>query len=964
MRDGAASERSIITVLSVDMVDSTPHIAASEPEEAQAFFDRWYDHVSAAVERAGGLLVNFGGDGGLAVFGWPSPLEDHADRACAAAWDIQHTDGASPGPDGQPVRLRVGVHSGLVALRRLRREGRARFDTIGATVNIAAKLQQSAPSGGILVSAAAVKLCRSPLEITSLDSPANLSAVNTRAFRLEARPDETVGRDVARRYPSPIVGRRDELARLAKALPRPGGKSASIALIGEAGIGKSRLAAAAIAGAGDARILVFYGDTQKRTTAFAAVRSLIKDLLHLHGSVSVERLQAAVANTSLEAASVAALETLLTRHDVKGQARFDLPTQTQIARALASFCAQALTQPTLILIEDVHLVDLESRQFLRLLARTKSAQPLCLLITGRPEALPDVRETVKTVIRLDPLARPDMEDLGRHLWPDGQPPAGLLNRVVDRAEGVPFVLEELIRSLEGGQASVVALPTTVVSVIHARLQRLSPTAKALAQALSLLGEHADVDFVGAVLHRRSAALAGDLAELERFAFIHPLSGNFAHLRHQMIAEACTDTIPRERRRNLHKTALQAILARNPNLSGRYERLAFHAEGAGLDEAALDYLWEAGLEARRSSAAASLNLIFDRAMELIARIGPAAEGKYVDFVLTVCALMVQLGEFDKMNMYLPRVIELARGGGGPSLVSSSLSQLGMISWFEGRYEEALKATEEGLALARNTNSVALIFSNQLMLANALHDLGRVQEAIAEGRKICEMLTGDLETARLGASGIPKAIALSFLGWNMMDTGDFAEAQACALGALEIADRQQDPYSEVLARSVLGRSLLMLGQNSEAEVCMSAALRLAKQDGYDAIKSDLAGRTATALARMGRSREGVELVEDCLTKGLHLRTGQLELFFLYAGYAEALIRHGRVDDGLGRLKDALAIAQRTGNPCWMAEGLQLRAQLLGLVAPGDPQIKADIAECNAICERYGLAAWRLPNDSAVA
>jgi class 3 adenylate cyclase len=185
MRDlGAASERSIITVLSVDMVDSTPHIAACDPDDAQAFLDLWFDHVSGAVARAGGLLVNFGGDGGLAVFGWPSPLEDHADRACAAAWDIQHSEAVGVGPDEKPVKFRVGVHSGLVGLRQLRREGRPRFDTVGATVNIAAKLQQSAPSGSILVSAEAAKLCRSQLELTSLGALANLTAVNTQAFKL------------------------------------------------------------------------------------------------------------------------------------------------------------------------------------------------------------------------------------------------------------------------------------------------------------------------------------------------------------------------------------------------------------------------------------------------------------------------------------------------------------------------------------------------------------------------------------------------------------------------------------------------------------------------------------------------------------------------------------------------------------------------------------------------------------
>jgi class 3 adenylate cyclase/tetratricopeptide (TPR) repeat protein len=956
--DDLASERRIVTVLAADIVDSTPHIAACDPDDAQAFYDTCFEYVRDAVERAQGALVSYAGDGGIAVFGWPNPLEDHADRACAAAWDIQRTHDGLAGPDGLPVRFRVGVHSGLASVRRIDRGSGPVFDTIGATVNIAAKLEQNAPTGAILVSAQAMRLCRSRLTVTAHAPSPTFGAVQIEAFRLESGPDRRHESDFLLRYRSPMIGREGELASLRDRLPREGAPNRAVALLGEAGIGKSPVVAAAAPRG--IRVHVFFGDAQLRTTPFAAARELINAAL----AQREDGLRPALEGSRLGEEALSAAESFLSPHEGSGRETRSKLTETQLARALVdSFCALAVDRPSLIVVEDLHLIDPESRLFLRLLAEARTRHPFLLMVTGRPEADDEAAEVAQEVVRLDPLGEEAMEDLALQLWPEERPPREVIDGLLSRAEGVPFILEELIRSLDGGKASPTALPTTVESVIHARLQRLSPSAKALAQALSLLGEHVDVEFVGAVLGRDPASLRDDLGELEKFAFIHPLSGNFAHMRHQMIAEASTNTISRGRRRELHKTAVEAILERSQGLGGRYQQLAFHAEGAGLDEPALDYLWEAGLEARRTSAAGSLNLIFDRAIELIARIGPAAEGKYVDFVLMAFALMVQRGEFDKMNTHLPRVIELARRWGRPSLVSSSLSQLGMISWFEGRYDTALKATEEGLALAHELNAPALVFSNQIMLANALHDVGRVTEAIAEGRKICDMLTGKLETARLGATGIPKAIALSFQCWFMMDTGEYAEGRACAEQALEIAEREQDPYSEVLARSALGRSLLMLGLNGEAEACMRAALRLSEQNGYDAIKPDLAGRTAAALARMGRSGEGVDLVEDCLAKGLHLRTGQLEVYFLYAGYAEALIRQGRVEQGLDALANALAIAERVGNPCWMADGLRLRAHLLGSAVPGDPRVEADLAESDVLCERYGLRAWR-PMEAIVA
>ncbi len=148
-------------------------------------------------------------------------------------------------------------------------------NTVGATVNIAAKLQQAAPSGGILISAQTVKLCRMRLMLAAGESTEALRAIGSLPYKLEARPEAGQANEIAQRYRSPIVGRHAEAALLAAALPRAGRPSRSVALIGEPGIGKSRLAFAAVvdAIALGARHLVFFGDAQKRTTPFAAARA-------------------------------------------------------------------------------------------------------------------------------------------------------------------------------------------------------------------------------------------------------------------------------------------------------------------------------------------------------------------------------------------------------------------------------------------------------------------------------------------------------------------------------------------------------------------------------------------------------------------------------------------------------------------------------------------------------------------
>ena len=332
------TERNIITVLAVDMVGSTRHIAACDPDDAQAFLDHWFDHVRDAVERAGGLIVHYAGDGGIAIFGWPSAFEDHAERACIAGWDIQRSPGESSGPRGNPVLFRVGIHSGLVGVRKAAHKGISRFDVAGATVHVAAKLQQDARPGEILISGETVKLCRSPLDLAPQSASSPNADPPIKAHRLKARPNDINHSDVARRYRAPIVGRLDELKALRERLPHWGGKSCSVALIGEAGIGKSRLAAAAMmdALAPDLRSCVFHGDAQKRTTPFAAARALIGDLLNPRGALSDDRLRLALGGLEADESDRKALEALFVTSTSRPRDRLRDRTQMQIARALVN----------------------------------------------------------------------------------------------------------------------------------------------------------------------------------------------------------------------------------------------------------------------------------------------------------------------------------------------------------------------------------------------------------------------------------------------------------------------------------------------------------------------------------------------------------------------------------------------------------------------------------------------------
>ena len=949
------AERCMLTVLAVDTVNSAGLIADAEPDQAHELVDRIFDHLKCAVEKCGGQLVSYAGDGGLAVFGWPNSLEDHADRACEAAWRIQEPIARASSlrsADGRSVQFRVGVHSGLVSLRSIKRDVRAGINTVGGAVHLAAALQKSARPDRILLSSRTVNLCRRPLQLTPHDGVPALQKVRLKAYELTALPAPETSESVFRDYRFPFVGRELERRILKETLIERRG---AVALIGEPGIGKTRLASTAIdeAHLKGMRVLTFRGDNQRRTTPFSAIRTLILQSLSLKTASSdddiLRALSEAGAGGMKPFAATVMLEGRGDEHSKAGSF-----TRTQVARDLIeTLDTLKKDAPALVVIDDLQLLDPESVLCLRLIAKAKAGPRRSLLITGRPEAAAVAWTLADTVLNLGPLPRETMVELARKLWSGAIPRPSVVEKVLDRADGVPFVLEQIALSeAVGDTVKENALPDSVQSVIHARLNHLSAKAKAFAQALSILGEEVDVDLASRTLGIEKATLLRRRSELERVSIVHPLIANSIRFRHAIVAEACAETVPGARRQQIHRAAIEAILSIADG--GRhYERLAFHAEGAHDDERALEYLWLAALNARRASASGSLYLTFKRAMTCIERVGEPAEAKFVDFVLMAFGSLAQIGEFRSLGVYLPRALELARKQNRRDKVCAALCHMGLVSWFEARYAEGRGQSEQALEIASELNSLPLIFAAKFTLAGALYGLGALDSAITLQRELCSMLSGDLEMARLGAAGIPGSIVRSYLCWFLTQVGGYDEGLILVERAIDIAKTQGEPYSELLALLAKSRNLIKLKRHSEAIACLEYAVELIERNGYDVILPHILGTRASALARSGEGARAVRDVEAWLNSEREDRAGPLELYYLNAGYAEALSAAGDVRRGLGIADRAVEISRRISNPCLMAHGLGVRARLRALAcdAPGS---ESDRAEQRDLCARYGIVA----------
>jgi tetratricopeptide (TPR) repeat protein len=834
-----------------------------------------------------------------------------------------------------------------------------RLDTVGGTVHLAAALQKKARPGGILISSKTLDLCHSQLELEPHSDLPLFQRINAKIYRLEARPPRSATRHNRRGYRAPLMGRTSEREVLRNNLVRRTSEKRSIAIIGEPGIGKSRLAAAAIhdAHTNDMPVLVFYGDSQKHTTPFFAMRALILDLLSLgEGAIDDEIVQALAKGGIMDLADNPLATVLLAKRPKSGPAttnQAQAQTPMQVARALTQgFTKLSSSRVGLIVIEDLHLVDLESVLCLRSLAEEKSG-PWSLLITGRPEAAKDAANIADVVLRLDALPRDEMSRLAAALWPDGSPPGPLLEKILDRADGVPFTLEQIILSANAG---IDLAPQSVQSMIHARLNRLPPSAKACAQALSVLGEEVETEIALKVLEASRQKMEGDLRELELLEIIQPVDGPAIRFRHAIVAEACAETLPGPRRRELHRAAMDAVVSSYADLGPQYERLAFHAEGARDDERALQYLWQGAIRANRSYAAGSLFLIFQRAMRHIERIGQPADERFVDFVMMAFGQLLQIGEFAKLKPYLPRALELAQRQNRTDKVCTALCHMSLVAWFEGTYLEGRKSAERALELAEQLGGLPLIFAAKFLLASALYGLGEVEAAIELQRELSEIFRGDLESARLGAVALPSSLVRSYLSWFMMDVGRYKEGLPHVEEALAIALHHREPYAELLARLGLGRNLIKLKRYQDAADCLKIAVSLIRQYGYDPALPHILGLFASALTGIGQAEQAIRVVEEWLHRGLEERTGRLELYYLNAGYAEALFSLGRRKEALAAVDRGLAVARSITNPCLIVQGLGLRAHLLEAIEPASWQIAADLSEQAELCVRHGLVAER--------
>jgi class 3 adenylate cyclase len=624
-----AEERRWATVVFADLSGFTSLSERTDPEDVRALVDRCTRLLGAVVDRYGGSVDSVIGDAILAVFGAPVAHEDDAERAVRAALEMQHRSREEAEAFGS-LPLRIGVNTGEVMFAPVGPDGRRGQTVLGDVVNTAARLQSSAPQGGVLVGEAAWRESRRAIRYEQVE-PFFVKGKEDALYAWLAR--DVVAPPADRPVSdAPMIGRDRELEVLRSAWDRVvvERQPQFVAILGPAGIGKTRLGRefrAELESAG-VRVLVGRCLPYGERTGYGAFASMLKEAAGIFESDALDVARAKLRR--LVAALVPEVEVGSVVHHLAALVHLDRGEEVTDRRALFS-CARRLVEalaaerPTVFGFDDIHWAEPSLLDLVEFLAARVRDAPALFVATARPElfdARPDWGGGLPryTAIGVAPLTDADTRRMASGLLPDPAPE--VVDRLSEIAAGNPLFIEELASSLaEGTTPSSGALPTSLKAIVAARIDALPDDERRVVLDASVVGK---VFWRGAL-----AALGGKegldeaLDALEARDFVRRLPSSHVEgdaefaFRHIVIPEVAYGTLPRAVRRERHATVARLLEGTAGDRHGDVAAvLAHHWREAGDDERAVRYLLEAAEQAGRGWAKWEAASLYAQALLLV------------------------------------------------------------------------------------------------------------------------------------------------------------------------------------------------------------------------------------------------------------------------------------------------------------------------------------------------------------
>jgi len=813
-----------------DLVDSTELSVALDPEEMREVNRAYQEAVTTEVQRYGGFVARYMGDGVLAYFGWPRAHEDDPERSVRAGLEIVEAVRSAGVERGQDLRVRVGIATGRVVVGDLVGSGAAQeAAVVGETPNLAARLQSLAAPDTVLVSAATRRRLGGAFvaesmglkPIKGMSEPVEVFLVTGLAEYVEA--DLT-----------PLVGRSSELAWLSQAWDRVGDGGRVALVEGDAGIGKSHLVSAFCR---DRRHLILRGSSLHRSTALYPLLRWAEGDREWVGPNTSDLLAWA-------------------RGEVGA---IDGAEPSQLARGLRDALlgeVEALAHtPLMVWVDDAHWIDPSSLAWLDALVERLASLPILVVVTYRPTFSPPWSSRAVDHLRVPRVDIGCVRSMILGVTGGRELPAEVVDHIAAKTDGIPLFVEELTRALiDGGQLTdtptgwilaapleEMAIPGTLQDSLMARLDQLG-SAKRVAQVAAVIGRQFSIEVLEVVGELDPAAASQALDRLRRARVIES-SGALHTFRHALLQDTAYDSLLRVRRRDLHGR-IAAFL----ESSGEPEpaSVAYHVRESGDPIGAASW-WirsaeiKAGLYAIREAIAD-----LERALRPLPELEPVPVNCILDLqirivrqfrVVQTTGAMVLLDQaealaaahgrkewlsrvwFERGNALFGRfdldgcvaahrrALELAHELGSARLQADALGGLGDAWYLRGHMGAARDAFRACVALSEQHGFEETEVKHQMMVAWCNMFFNDFDQSLGLSERMWD---------RAGALGLHRS-RMIMRGANAFihaELGDGPRSEACAMEALELANKLESPPFQGSAKFYLFRACRLQGRMEEA------------------------------------------------------------------------------------------------------------------------------------------------------
>jgi predicted ATPase/class 3 adenylate cyclase len=763
-RSGADGERKTITALFADIQDSTALIENLDPEAARRLIDPALQLMMDAVHRYEGFVVQPTGDGIFALFGAPIAHEDHPQRALFAALlmqaDSKRYAEQLRRAQGINLQIRVGINTGEVVLREIRKDDlHADYTPVGHSTHLAARMESLASGGAAVISDRTYKLIEGYFECKALGEAKvkgvtepipiyEVLGVGPLRTRLQVSAN--------RRGLTRFVGRQSELEQLQRALAQAkAGHGQIVGVMGEPGLGKSRLVyEVKLTAQTGCLILEAYSVSHGKASAYLPLIELLKSYFDIQPQDEERKRREKVGGKvlMLDRSLEDTLPYLFALLSVEEQPSPLQQMDAQIRRrrtfeALKRLLLrESLNQPLLLIFEDLHWIDSETQGFLDVLSESVASAKVLLLVTYRPEYRSEWgQKTYYTQLRLAPFGKAEAEEfldelLGISVGADprvGPPPGAhtgvplhdLKQLILEKTEGTPFFMEEIVQELReqgvlvrddiGARRAVplphdLHIPTTVQGVLAARIDRLAPEEKTLLQQLAVIGREFALSLVRQVIAQPEDDLYRLLATLQRKEFLYeqPALPEVEYVfKHALTQEVAYNSVLQARRKEWHEGVARAIEALWPDQAeDRCSELAYHYRRSGNLPKAITYLHRVGQQALRRSAYPEAIEAVREALALLATQPDSLETARQELALQLTlghSLRVAQGLSAETEQAYARAQALCERFGEPTQLFSLLCGLHVVFLIKGDLPRLQEVAQRLLQIAQDTANGALL-----------------------------------------------------------------------------------------------------------------------------------------------------------------------------------------------------------------------------------------------------------------